>query len=113
MHILCVWMEEITEGVRQLQVDPNAEANRLLTSLQKSLCTLTAFLPGIHHLQYSIAGWWQRLTSSPGHSQILSLSPQLRDKIWEWPGDEARQRPGNKAASKRIWSHSQITSSEE
>ena len=24
----------------------------------------------------------------PGHSQILS-SPQLRDKIWEWPGNEA------------------------
>ena len=81
MHILCVWREEITEGVRQLQVDPNAEANRLLTFLQKSLCTLTAFFPGIHHLQYSIAGRWER--------------------------------PGNKAASKRIWSHSQITSSEE
>ena len=32
------------------------------------------------------------LASSPGHSQILSrsrFSPQLRDKIWEWPGDEA------------------------
>ena len=26
------------------------------------------------------------LASSPGHSQILSHS---RDKIWEWPGDEA------------------------
>ena len=49
------------------------------------------------------------LASSPGHSQILScsrgettswtgsfdprpspdISPQLQDKIWEWPGDEA------------------------
>ena len=27
------------------------------------------------------------VASSPGHSQILS--PQLRDKIWEWPGYEA------------------------
>ena len=33
---------------------------------------------------------------SPGHSQILSrsygeksVSPQLQDKIWEWPGEEA------------------------
>ena len=34
------------------------------------------------------------LASSPGHSQILSssqFSPRLRDKIWEWPGDEANQ----------------------
>ena len=30
----------------------------------------------------------QLLASSPGHPQILS--PRLRDKIWEWPGDEAR-----------------------
>ena len=30
-------------------------------------------------------GWG--LAPSPGHSQILSRS---RDKIWEWPGDEAR-----------------------
>ena len=27
------------------------------------------------------------IASSPGYSQILS--PQLQDKIWEWPGDEA------------------------
>ena len=27
------------------------------------------------------------VASSPGHSQILSR--RLRDKIWEWPGDEA------------------------
>ena len=33
----------------------------------------------------------------PGHSQILScshgetFSPRLRDKIWEWPGNEARE----------------------
>ena len=31
---------------------------------------------------------------SPDHSQFLFCSrgekPQLRDKIWEWPGDEAR-----------------------
>ena len=37
----------------------------------------------------------QNLASSPGHSQILSRSrgekPRLRDKIWEWPGDEASQ----------------------
>ena len=33
---------------------------------------------------------------SPGHSQILShscgeidFSPQLRDKIWQWPGNKA------------------------
>ena len=36
------------------------------------------------------------VTSSPGHSQILShsrgkKSPRLRDTIWEWPGDEAIQ----------------------
>ena len=33
------------------------------------------------------------IASSPGHSQILShscISPQLRDKIWEWPGDKGR-----------------------
>ena len=33
-----------------------------------------------------------KLASSPGHSQILSrsrFSPRLRDKIWEWPGDES------------------------
>ena len=32
------------------------------------------------------------LASFPGDSQILShsrFSPWLRDKIWEWPGDEA------------------------
>ena len=36
------------------------------------------------------------LASFPGHSQILSqlwtkleFSPQLQDKIWEWPGNEA------------------------
>ena len=33
------------------------------------------------------------VVSSPGHSQILSrshdFSPWLRDKIWEWPVDEA------------------------
>ena len=28
-------------------------------------------------------------TLSPGHSQIFDFSPRLRDKIWEWPGDEA------------------------
>ena len=32
------------------------------------------------------------VASFPGHSKILSqLSPQLRDKIWEWSGNEARQ----------------------
>ena len=40
---------------------------------------------------------WLRVASSPGHSQILSrsfpnFSPRLRDKIWEWPGNEARLR---------------------
>ena len=38
-----------------------------------------------------------KLASFPGHSQILSssygeksgFSPQLLDKIWEWPGNEA------------------------
>ena len=34
-----------------------------------------------------------KLASLPGHSQILSRSPEyssrLQDKIWEWPGDEA------------------------
>ena len=31
------------------------------------------------------------VASSPGHSQILSRGrgEKLRDKIWEWPGDEA------------------------
>ena len=48
------------------------------------------------------------LASFPGHSQILSrsrgerrccvyvsseFSPQLRDKIWEWPGNEATADP--------------------
>ena len=33
---------------------------------------------------------WTRVASSPGHSQIFS--PRLWDKIWEWPGDEARTR---------------------
>ena len=38
----------------------------------------------------------QVLASFPGHSQILSRScgensTELRDKIWEWPGNEARQ----------------------
>ena len=36
------------------------------------------------------------LASSPGHSQILTricgesrfFSPQLQDKLWEWPGDD-------------------------
>ena len=31
------------------------------------------------------------LASSPGHSQILSL--QMWDKIWEWPGDQAKKQP--------------------
>ena len=38
---------------------------------------------------------WTCLASFPGHSQILSrssveFSPWLRDKIWEWPGNEAK-----------------------
>ena len=38
--------------------------------------------------------WFARLYSAlasfRGHSQILScFSPQLRDKIWKWPGNEA------------------------
>ena len=36
---------------------------------------------------------YYKLALSPGHSQILSrspdFSPRLREKIWEWPGDEA------------------------
>ena len=37
-----------------------------------------------------------KLASSPGHSQILSRSrgEKLRDKIWEWPGDEATDKCG-------------------
>ena len=37
---------------------------------------------------------WECVASSPSHSQILSrrrLSPQLQHKIWEWPGDKARE----------------------
>ena len=26
----------------------------------------------------------------PGHSQILSWSRGEKDKMWEWPGDEAK-----------------------
>ena len=37
--------------------------------------------------RHFLACYWT-LASSPGHSQILSCS-RLRDKIWEWPGDEA------------------------
>ena len=38
----------------------------------------------------------QVLASFPGHSKILSCShgensTELQDKIWEWPGNEARQ----------------------
>ena len=29
------------------------------------------------------------VASSSGHSQILSRSRGVQDKIWEWPGDEA------------------------
>ena len=38
---------------------------------------------------------------APGHSQVLShrcgeksASPQLRDKLWEWPGNEANWEIG-------------------
>ena len=35
------------------------------------------------------------VASFPGHSQILSeFSPQLRDKIWEWPGNKVASVPG-------------------
>ena len=35
----------------------------------------------------------KNIASSPGHSQILSRSC-LRDKIWEWPRDEAMKNKG-------------------
>ena len=40
---------------------------------------------GYHHLQLCLA-------SSPGHSQIYlaAVFPWLRNKVWEWPGDEAK-----------------------
>ena len=43
------------------------------------------------HLVMPSSGF--RVASSPGHSQI---SPRLRDKIWEWPGD--------RLVSEFIWS---------
>ena len=47
------------------------------------------------------------LASSPGHSQILSRScektPELRDKIWEWPGDEATLLPRARISALKIF----------
>ena len=34
-------------------------------------------------LSSQVESWFTKIVSSPGHSQML------RDKIWEWPGDEA------------------------
>ena len=51
----------------------------------------------------------------PGNSQILSgsggenFSPQLQDKIWEWPGNEARVYLGThpvKGMYVQIWTYS-------
>ena len=42
----------------------------------------------------------QKVASFPGHSQILSrnseFSTQLRDKIWEWPGNELGRKDRRK-----------------
>ena len=31
-----------------------------------------------------------------------NFSPQLRDKIWEWPGDEARKTGGGESLGTRL-----------
>ena len=41
------------------------------------------------------------LASSPGHSHILS--PRLRDKIWEWPGDKTMNEPCKLECSYHAW----------
>ena len=49
------------------------------------------------------------VASSPGHSQILSRShgekPRLRDKIWEWPGNEAI---GHVGESIKVWERATV-----
>ena len=64
----------------------------------------TKWLPGVglRHsvppMQYVLEHCEARVASSPGPSQIFDprpspdFSPRLRDKIWEWPGDEAKAR---------------------
>ena len=48
------------------------------------------------------------LTESTISCPSPNFSPQLQDKIWEWPGDEARPRPHNKA-SYVLWIYIKLT----
>ena len=63
------------------------------SSFLPSLKCCSLFLPSLNLMSILDQNhdWGSGVASSPGHSQILSHnSPWLRDKIWEWLGDESR-----------------------
>ena len=76
-----------------MYLDNNKETQKWFKEIRKwpsiptlQLCYLLCVLLDAKILH--VPGFSIPLASFPGHSQILSPTPRLWDKIWEWPGDK-------------------------